>query len=148
MCSIGYVIEAVLIFPTAQIALKTLLPIVSDLALEIALSSFFTEKHAEARISTDRILVCRCGKWRLGATFEMYVGTYSHWWIQGAANRIKVSQWPGQEPFWPPPFKSDIVLKTVFSRANATVFNEMAGFGPSLAKWLDPPVLIGTLIDK
>ena len=56
------------------------------------------------------------------------------------ANRAKVSQWPGQKSFWPPPFKADIVLKTVFCRAKRYHFHRLAGFGRPLANGLDPPV--------
>lgn len=40
----------------------------------------------------------------------------------------------------PPPFKADIVLKTVFGRAKRYNFHPLAGFGRPLANWLDPPV--------
>ena len=67
-------------------------------------------------------------------------GKNAHWRIQEVANRAKVSQWLGQKPFWPLPFKADTVLKIAFGRAKPYHFHQFAGSGPALANWLDPPV--------
>ena len=44
-----------------------------------------------------------------------------HWQIQGVANGANVSQWLGQKPFWPLPFKTDTVLRIGFGWTSAII---------------------------